>query len=101
MRLLMICAAIGVIASATAASAKSPPLRDPVFLNIGFVCKWQSRCVQRQQRAMRRALAYVKKQRPPAWKLQTCNRNAARRRGRVDWIGFDNCIRNRRIGRGR
>lgn len=70
------------------------PLRDPAFLNIGFVCRWNSQCMTKQQRAMNRALAYVKKYRPPAWKIQRCNRNASRQRGRVDWIGFNNCIRN-------
>lgn len=85
----------GVLAAA-AASAK-PPLRDPVLLNIGFVCQWQHQCMQRQQRALARALSYVRKHRPPAWKVQLCNRNASRRRGRVDWIGYNNCIRNRSL----
>ncbi len=90
-----------LVASGSAAPAqdKPPPLRDPVFLNIGFVCKWQERCMRDQQRAMKRALGYVRKYRPGTWKIQLCNRNAARR-GRVDWIGFENCIRNRRL-RGR
>lgn len=47
-----------------------------------------------QQRAMKRALGYVRSQRPPLWKVHQCNRNAARGRSRVDWVGFDNCIRN-------
>ena len=104
MKAELIAAAIVVAAAAVAAApapvhAKLPPLRDPVFLNIGFVCKWQERCMQRQQRAMRRALFFVKKHRPPDWKVQLCNRNASRRsgrieRGRVDWIGYYNCIRN-------
>jgi hypothetical protein len=33
-------------AMAPAAPAKLPPLRDPVFLNIGFVCQWQDECIQ-------------------------------------------------------
>jgi hypothetical protein len=86
------------------ASAKPPPLRNPALLNIGFICHWQATCMERQERAMKKALAYVDKRRPPAWKIQLCNRNASRsrsygdwRRGRVDWIGFNNCVRNRRL----
>ena len=47
-----------------------------------------------QQKAMKRALGYVKKADPPTWRIHLCNRNASRKRGRVDWVGFDNCIRN-------
>ena len=79
---------------AAAQAAKSPPLRNPALLNIGFVCKWQERCIRRQQSAMSRALGYVRKYRPPSWKVQLCNRNAGRNGTRVDWIGFDNCVRN-------
>jgi hypothetical protein len=88
-------------AGAGAADAKLPPLRDPVFLNIGFVCQWREPCIGRQQRAMRHALGYVRKHHPPAWKVQLCNRNASRNRGRgrVDWIGFNNCVRNERLQR--
>jgi len=89
---------------AGAAPAGPPPLRNPALLNIGFICQWQPRCMQRQQKAMREAIAFVDRRRPPAWKVQMCNRNASRaqvrgdwRRGRVDWIGFNNCIRNRRL----
>ena len=92
-------AAVGLPAAADARS--KPPLRNPALLNIGFVCQWQSRCIKQQQRAMQRALAYVKKQRPPAWKIQLCNRNSSRNGTRKDWIGFDNCIRNPRIRRPR
>ena len=83
------------------AHAKLPPLRDPVFLNIGFVCQWRDTCIAKQRGAMTKALAYVNKYDPPAWKVQQCNRNASRfrGRGRVDWIGFNNCIRNKTIGR--
>ena len=95
---------LGLTASA---QAKPPPLRNPALLNIGFVCRWQDRCIDKQQRAMNRALKYVSKRRPPAWRVQQCNRNAGRNGTRVDWVGFDNCIRNadldppRRGGRGR
>ncbi|HEX8841724.1 MAG TPA: hypothetical protein VF757_05425 [Sphingomicrobium sp.] len=80
---------------AAAASARSPaPLYDPVSLNIGLACQWQQRCIDDQNRAMKRALKYVRNKQPPAWRLQTCNRNASRKHFRVDWVGFDNCIRN-------
>jgi hypothetical protein len=77
------------------AEAKVPPLYDPVFLNIGFVCQWQDDCIDRQKRAMKRALAYTKKYDPPDWKIHLCNRRAVQRRsGRIDWISYYNCIRN-------
>ena len=76
------------------ARSKTPPIGNPALLNIGFVCQWQEKCIKRQERAMKRALKYVKKYRPPSWKIEQCNRNAARGRHRVDWLGFDNCIRN-------
>lgn len=101
MKLGIAIAATGAALAATPGDAKLPPLRDPVFLNIGFVCQWQTRCIERQQRAMKRSLAFVKKQRPPAWKVQLCNRNASRNRGRgrVDWVGYYNCIRNDKLKR--
>lgn len=83
-----------LLAGAAEARDTRAPLNNPALLNIGFVCRWNSRCMTSQQRAMNRALAYVRKYRPPAWKIQRCNRNASRQRGRVDWIGFNNCIRN-------
>jgi hypothetical protein len=70
------------------------PLYNPVFLNIGFVCRWDRRCMDRQDDAMKRSLKYVRKKSPPSWRVQLCNRNAGRRGERVDWIGFDHCIRN-------
>ncbi len=80
---------------AAAASARSPaPLYDPVSLNIGLSCQWQQQCIEDQTKAMKRALKYVKNKRPPSWRIQTCNRNASRKRFRVDWVGFNNCIRN-------
>ena len=88
------------VAAAAPAEAKLPPLRDPVFLNIGFVCQWQERCIQRQQSAMKRAIAYTRKYKPPAWKIHLCNRRAVQRRsGRVDWISYNNCIRNPAVQR--
>ena len=79
---------------ATAASARSPaPLYDPVSLNIGLNCQWQQSCIADQKKAMKRALKFVKKKQPPSWRIHLCNRNASRK-SRVDWIGFDNCVRN-------
>jgi hypothetical protein len=69
-------------------------LHDPVSLNIGVTCQWQSRCIKRQRAAMNHALAYVSRHRPPHWQIQQCNRNANRGGVRVDWVGFDHCIRN-------
>lgn len=69
-------------------------LHDPVALNIGINCQWQSRCMAKQRAAMKRSLAYVAKHKPPQWRVHLCNRNAGRAGYRVDWVGFDNCIRN-------
>jgi hypothetical protein len=83
------------MAWAAAASARSPaPLYDPVSLNIGLGCQWHPRCISDQKKAMNRALKYVRKKQPPAWRIHRCNSNASRRGFRVDWVGFDNCIRN-------
>lgn len=76
------------------AAAQPPPLKNPAVLNIGFVCRWQERCIGRQQEAMGHALKYVAKYQPAAWKIQLCNRNAGRNGTRVDWVGFNNCVRN-------
>ena len=89
---LALCSALACSAAADART--KPPLRNPALLNIGFVCRWQPRCISRQEQAMQRALRYVAKYRPPAWKIQLCNRNAYRNGTRKDWIGFNNCIRN-------
>ena len=76
------------------AAQTAVPLYDTVGLNIGFNCRWQQRCIAEQQRAMKHSLAYVKNRQPPVWRVHLCNRNASRGRNRVDWVGFDNCIRN-------
>ena len=91
--LLILIGAIGLLPSSSAA-ARLPPLANPALLNIGYVCRWENRCMDRHERAMNHALKYVRKYQPPAWKLHQCNRNASRRPHRVDWIGFNNCIRN-------
>ena len=77
--------------------ARTPLIRDPVSLNIGIVCSWNSACMAKQNSAMRKALRYVRRQDPPNWKIQQCNRNASRSRYRVDWVGYYNCIRNSRL----
>ncbi|HEY1144642.1 MAG TPA: hypothetical protein VGE68_11510 [Sphingomicrobium sp.] len=93
-------AAFLVLASlAVPTVAKLPPLHDPVFMNIGFVCQWQNECIDRQQKAMKRALAFTKKYDPPSWKIHLCNRRAVQRRsGRIDWISYNNCVRNPALG---
>ena len=86
---------VGLCAAfAPAPAAARPPLADPVTLNIGINCQWQQHCIKSQTKAMKRSLKYVRKTQPPLWRLQMCNRNAGRQRLRVDWVGFDNCIRN-------
>ena len=91
---LAIAFAVVLLPCAASAQARSTPLRNPALLNIGFVCQWQERCIDRQQRAMKRSLSYVKKNDPPDWKIQVCNRNAGRNGTRVDWVGYENCITN-------
>ena len=88
-------AAVLVALSSGALAAQAPvPLYDSIGLNIGFNCRWQQRCIAEQHRAMNRSLVYVKSQQPPVWRVHLCNHNASRGRNRVDWVGFDNCIRN-------
>lgn len=70
------------------------PITDASALNIGLNCQWRQSCMRRHQGAKARALKYVQKYKPPAWRVQLCNRNAGRGRLRVDWVGFDHCIRN-------
>ena len=93
MRGLFALAALALLAAASEGRAVAP-LYDPVALNIGINCQWQQACMKTQSKAMKRALNYVRKTQPPPWRVQLCNRNAGRQRVRVDWVGFDNCIRN-------
>ena len=96
LRLVGLAAVLG--ATGAVASAKLPPLRDPVFLNIGFVCQLQEECIQKQQKAMKQALAYGKRAKPTNWQVQFCNRRATfRRSGRIDWISYNTCIRNPKV----
>src|SRR5436190_1386515 len=80
-------AAIPLMGSGATASV----LHDPVTLNIGVNCQWQTRCMSQQRGAMKRALNFVARSRPPQWRVQLCNRNARRGGNRVDWVGFDHC----------
>jgi hypothetical protein len=94
MRWIFAAAAALAIIPEPAAAGQRPMLYDAVALNIGVNCQWQSRCMRQQRSSMKRALNYVTNQRPPQWRVQLCNRNAARGGVRVDWVGFDHCIRN-------
>jgi hypothetical protein len=86
--------AVGVLCAAQEPAYAVAPLYDAVALNIGVNCQWQQRCIGKQRRAMNEARKYVAKYNPPLWRIHLCNRNAGRTRDRVDWVGFNNCIRN-------
>ena len=95
-------AAFGTAAAmmfASASASARPLLHDPVELNIGVNCQWQARCMAEQRIAMKRSLAYVSSVRPPHSQVQLCNRNAARGGYRVDWVGYEHCIRNPKMKR--
>ncbi len=85
------------LATAGVADAARGPAVHPVVRNINLLCGSQSACVQRQWRSMQNAFAFMRTKRPPVWKIEQCNRNAAKQRSRIDWIGFDNCIRNPKV----
>lgn len=86
--------ALSLLAMAGDVPRQRPLIANPALANIGYVCRWEQRCMKKQEQAMLRSVKHVKKYRPPAWKMNLCTRNASRRRSRVDWIGFSNCIRN-------
>ena len=94
MRWILVAAAAVASVLVCRSAAARPLLHDPVELNIGVNCQWQERCMAAQRTAMKRSLAFVSAKRPPRWRVQLCNRNAARGRYRVDWVGYDHCIRN-------
>ena len=73
------------------------PIYDPVTLNIGVNCQWQQKCQRRQVKAMRAASKFIAATHPPLWRIHLCNRNARRAAARVDWVGFNGCIRNSRL----
>jgi hypothetical protein len=91
-RFLAAAALAAIPLSATA--ERRAVVHDPVVLNIGVTCQWQPRCIAQQRRAMTGALSFVTGSRPSHWRVQLCNRNAGRGGNRVDWVGFDHCIRN-------
>lgn len=95
--LLAVAALAGPAPARAGQAAGGGILKDPVMLNIGLVCQWDWDCMGRQREAMRKSLKYVAKYRPPKWRIHQCNRNARRTKARVDWVGFDRCIRNERL----
>ena len=86
-------AALALLAAAPEARATAP-LYDPVTLNIGINCQWQQACQRRHLKAMRSAHKFIAAKHPPLWKIHQCNRNARRGSSRIDWVGFNDCIRN-------
>jgi len=86
--------ALAFLVAGEAPATAVVPLYDAVALNIGVNCQWQQRCMGQQQRAMKDARKFVARTNPPLWRIHQCNRNAARSSQRVDWVGFNNCIRN-------
>ena len=69
----------------------------PVMGNIASICRWQRACIARQEIAMRQALFFVGQRQTSVRKVELCNRNAARRNRGVDWVGFNNCVRNPKV----
>jgi hypothetical protein len=92
-------AALGIFGSRPHHSVA--PIHDPLLINIGLVCRWERSCIGLQHAAMQRSLQQVATSRPPLWKIHLCNRNAARGPYRTDWVGFENCISNRKLKRPR
>jgi hypothetical protein len=86
-------AALALIASPVEGHGMAP-LYDPVILNVGISCQWERHCERRQLKAMSHARKFIAHKRPPIWRIHMCNRNARRGPARVDWIGFDDCMRN-------
>lgn len=84
----------GTLGGAASAHQARGIRADPVSLNIGLVCQWQRACIAKQRSAMTKSLKYVAKYKPPQWRIHLCNKNASRGGQRVDWIGFDRCVRN-------
>ena len=87
------------IAEADPVRCQTTYVKQLLRLKKKFV-QLQNRCIDKQKRAMKKALAYTKKYDPPAWKIHLCNRRAVQRRsGRIDWISYYNCIRNPAVQR--
>ena len=85
---------IAILVAGEAPAAAVAPLYDAVALNIGVNCQWQQRCMGQQRRALKDAQKFIAKSNPPLWRIHLCNRNAARSSERIDWVGFNSCIRN-------
>ncbi|HYX47577.1 MAG TPA: hypothetical protein VE820_12245 [Sphingomicrobium sp.] len=90
--------AVAVLVACERGAQAAAPLYDPVVLNIGVNCQWQPRCERRQHGAMKDAHRYIAHEHPPLWRIQLCNKNARRGAARIDWIGFNDCIRNNSLG---
>lgn len=86
--------ALAVLVAGETPTHAVAPLYDAVALNIGVNCQWQQRCMGQQRHAMKEARKFVARSNPPLWRIHLCNRNAARSTVRLDWVGFNNCIRN-------
>jgi hypothetical protein len=97
MQLTLLLILLGSAGAGAGEPPRRPLLKNPALVNIGYVCRWERRCMRTQEQAMNRAVKYVRKYQPPSWKVSLCTLNAARPRKRVDWIGFNNCIQNPRL----
>ena len=86
-------AALALLASGADGHAVAP-LYDPLVLNVGINCQWQQSCERRQLSAMTQAHSFIARAHPPLWRIQLCNKNARRSASRIDWAGFNDCIRN-------
>lgn len=93
---LLALAALALMAAASESGAVAP-LYDPVSLNIGINCQWQQSCQRKQMKAMDKARKYIAATNPPLWRIHLCNRNARRATARIDWVGFNGCIRNAQL----
>ena len=85
------------LVAAGASARGAAPIYDPVVLNVGINCQWQQSCERRQLRAMAQARSFIARAHPPLWRIQLCNRNARRSASRIDWAGFNACIRNKAL----
>jgi hypothetical protein len=91
-------AACALIAVAPEARGTAP-IYDPISLNIGINCQWQQHCQRRQTKAMNDARKFIVGYDVPLWRIHLCNKNARRAQARLDWVGFNSCIRNPQLAR--
>jgi hypothetical protein len=90
----------GLVLLAAASEARATaPIYDPVALNIGINCQWQQACQRRHTKALKSAQRFIAAKHPPLWKIHLCNRNARRSTSNIDWVGFNDCIRNPHLTR--